>query len=1241
MKIKQIQLSLFAVLFLFSFKSNSQELWKVLNKDNYSQQKKEVRTFKNFPTKHLLFKLDVNGVKNTLNTRARSFSKTIMLPNSEGVLETFEMKESSNFEKALSDKFPTIKSYTAVSIDDPSSVAKISMGSDGFHAVIFSPKGKTVYIDPYSKDNQEYIVYKTSDLKEEDTIFKCEVEETARKQDFTRTSAKITNDGNLRTYRLALVCSGEYAQFHLTNQGVASTASEVDKKTAVLSAMNTSMTRVNGLFEKDLAVKMVIVEDNDQLIFLDANTDNITDGDPNKMIDEVQTIVDSQIGTANYDIGHIFSIGGDGLAGLGVVCISGQKARGVTGRSSPIGDPYDIDFVAHEMGHQFGATHTQNNNCERTSATSVEPGSASTIMGYAGICSPNVQGISDDYFHAVSIAQMSAVIASSASCATLTSNGNSAPVADAGLNYSIPKSTPFILKGAATDADGISTLTYNWEQTDNEVATMPPLQTNAVGPMFRSLPSKISPNRYMPALTTVISGNTSSTWEVVPSVARDMDFSLLVRDNNTTGGATSRDNMVVTVEDAEAFTVSSQSTTTVWDAGSTQTITWTKGTTDVAPINCQNVTIKLSEDGGLTFPIILISNTANDGTENIIVPNNVTTQARIMIEAVDNIFYNVNSIDFEIKSITPSFILKNTSGELSACNSGSQTVSYTLNLDFINSFTEEVSFVSTGQPSGSLVNFSPATINNDGDVVMTVSSLNGIVAQDYTINIQGNSNSVNQNIDVVLSITDSNLETVTLTSPTDSATEVSIIETLTWQEDTNASSYIVEVASDATFTAIVSSGTPITNAFEVSNLDPNTLYYWRVKAKNNCNEGSFSSVFSFTTEIPKYCTSTFTDEAGGSEHITNVTFNSINNASGNDLIDGYEDFTSINTAVIRDLSYTITVTFDTGGFQDHCYVFIDWNQDFIFDKSTEVYDLGTKLDDISTATFSIKVPADAKSGKTRMRVIIAYDDPTEGFGDGPCDSDHKTEWGETEDYSITVSEPVLDANNVSVQTISETCVDENDGVITVNVAQTAFDYNVTLTSSTGTDTSQVIGASKAFSGLSPGIYEVCVETVQLSYTQCFEVEIIESQPISLKASASKTSKKYSFNIDEGTAPFSVFLNNKLLRVSNEKSFEIELKEGGKLEVKTAKDCEGVFKTTIDTVLLLQNPVANSIELLLPLGTEKTIMETIIFDINGKLVFKEMVSVQGNSMSIPFQNFAKGIYILKLPIAVKPIKILKK
>ena len=627
--------------------------WKLadIEKSNFSTDALKYR--KSIPTNFKVYELDVQKFKNEILVAKINESTIIELPTLDGI-KRFSFKEASSLSKGLALKFPVIKSYVAQGIDDPSATARFSFGTDGFHGVIFYTDKPSFYIDPYTKNYNSYISYSRSSLPQRDHDFSCEVDEQLDAKEMVVSSRRNADDGLLRIFRLALVCSGEYAQFHLNDQGIASDASDADKKAAVLSAMNTSMTRINGVYERDLGVRMEIVDNNDQVIFLDAATDAITDGNAGTMINQVQTICDNTIGTANYDIGHIFSIGGAGLAGLGVVCVSGNKARGVTGIGTPMGDPYDIDYVSHEMGHQFGANHTQNNSCNRNNSTAVEPGSASTIMGYAGICPPNVQNNSDDHFHSVSITEMWNKIQTSASCAVTISMGNSAPVIVESEDYSIPKSTPFVLRGNASDVNSNNVLSYNWEQTDTEVASMPPASTSTSGPAFRSNSSISSPNRYMPALPTVIAGSTSSTWEVVPSVAREMNFSLVVRDNATGGGNSARDDMKVTTVDITPFTVDGPSTNEEWLVGSNQTLNWVVGATDQAPVNTQNVTILLSTDGGVTFPIIVAANTPNDGSEAFVVPNNTTSSARIMIVAVDNIFYNVNSTNFTISEATAS-----------------------------------------------------------------------------------------------------------------------------------------------------------------------------------------------------------------------------------------------------------------------------------------------------------------------------------------------------------------------------------------------------------------------------------------------------------------------------------------------------------------------------------------------------------------------------------------------------------
>ena len=631
--------------------ANAQDIWNPIP-SHKSFSKEIIMSRSSTPETYKLYQIDNKMLKENLSkatsrTSSNNTKVIVHLPTPNG-LQRFFVNEASVFSDALAKKFPSIKSYVGVGIDDPTALARFSNSSAGFHGMVSSAKSPLYFIDPYTKDSNVSIAYVKSVKKKGE--FECLISDTKKlAKRGTVTSSPFKHDGNLRTYRLALVATGEYSQKHLGFQQVANDATDAVKKAAVLAAMNTTMTRVNGVFERDLGITMQLVPNNSNLIFLNAATDELTNDNADILIDQSQKKCDAIIGNANYDIGHTFGTSGDGLAGLAVVCVNNLKAKGITGSSSPINDTFDIDYVAHEMGHQFGANHTQNNDCNRNNATAVEPGGASTIMGYAGICSPNVQNQSDAYFHAISIAEIWNVVTTSGNCGVVTITGNNVPVANAGNDFTIPKSTPFILKGSATDADIGNSLTYNWEQTDNHIATMPPQNTNTLGPMFRSMPSSTSPNRYMPNIDTVLGGNVTSTWEVVPAVSRELNFSLTVRDNVANGGATDRDDVKITVEgSAGPFIVTSQAVTTTLLGNSTQTITWEVSSTNVAPINCTHVNILLSIDGGQTFPHVLKSNTANDGTEQVTLPNETTTDARILVEAVNNVFYAVNPAKFSI-----------------------------------------------------------------------------------------------------------------------------------------------------------------------------------------------------------------------------------------------------------------------------------------------------------------------------------------------------------------------------------------------------------------------------------------------------------------------------------------------------------------------------------------------------------------------------------------------------------------
>lgn len=593
------------------------------------------------PREYQLFSLDFTALKAQLlqapleNTG--SSNVIVDFPNQDGDFTSYRIYDAPIMEAGLANRYPNIKSYLGVSVDGTASI-RFSTTIFGLHVMSLSGSSGTYYIDTYTKNLENYIVYSRSNIARS-SAFSCLNNEEEDAPRLLETASVAANDGRFRQYRLAMACTIEYAAFHIGQAGL-NGGTLAQKKAAVLAAMNVTMTRVNGLYERDMSLRMNLVANNDLVIFVDS--DNFANDDANTLINQSQTVIDGAIGTANYDIGHTVSTGGGGLAQLNSPC-TGSKARGITGSPSPVGDPYDIDYVAHEFGHQFGAGHTQNNSCQRSAATAVEPGSGNTIMGYAGICAPNVQNNSDAHFHTVSLNQMMAFTMGAGNCAPNALNGNTPPAVNAGVNRTIPRGTPFILfPQSVSDANGDS-LTYCWEQFDNAVATQPPTPNNTAGPSFRSNPPVNVPERYMPSLATVIAGDIKNEWEVVSTAGRTYNFALTVRDNRMpNGGQTTRDDVVVTASNTIGpFSVSSQSTTEGWAQGSTQTITWVR---NGAESLSANVDIYLSTDGGLTFPTLLTpSGVPNSGSATITVPNVVTQTARIMVRAKENIYYAVNS----------------------------------------------------------------------------------------------------------------------------------------------------------------------------------------------------------------------------------------------------------------------------------------------------------------------------------------------------------------------------------------------------------------------------------------------------------------------------------------------------------------------------------------------------------------------------------------------------------------------
>ena len=628
--------------------------------------KKELTFRKTEPSKADFYKLDINALKTELqaapnrNTFSGISNVILDFPNVQGTLESYRIKEAPIMEAALQNKYPDIRTYIGESIDTPGTVIRFSLTSQGLHTMSMSNNNGTQFIDPYTKNGNEYIVYAKKDLPVLDQNWECgvvdgELIEGERGLDVNM--QRNADDGLLRNFRLVVATTIEYSSFHWMAAGLTAADTEAARRTAVMAAIVVTINRNNQIYERDLSITMTLVGNNDSVVFI--NSDNFDNNNPGLLINQSQTVIDNIIMPGNYDIGHTFSTGGGGLAQLGSVC-GGGKARGITGLPSPVGDSYDIDFVAHEFGHQFGAPHTFNGNAgantcasQRSASNAYEVGSGTTIMAYAGICAPqNVQGNSDAYFHQKSLQMIwDNVTIGNSQCASTTNTGNNAPTSNAGADFTIPFSTPYKLTGSSTDADGTGTHTYTWEQYDLGPTGLP-ADTNTSGPMVRSYEGTSSPSRYIPILEDIISfGGVSSTWEKLASVARTQDFRLTVRDNDISGGQTAVDEMTVTVNGNDGpFLVTSQNVDGIsWTAGNTETITWDVAGTNVAPgVNTPNVNILLSTDGGVNFDTVLASNVPNDGSHDIMVPNIQAAFCRIMVEGEGNIFFNVNDTDFAI-----------------------------------------------------------------------------------------------------------------------------------------------------------------------------------------------------------------------------------------------------------------------------------------------------------------------------------------------------------------------------------------------------------------------------------------------------------------------------------------------------------------------------------------------------------------------------------------------------------------
>ena len=1204
-----------------------------------SLKKLDDTNYKTYQLNSIVFKEQLVGAP--IRGRFNGKSNTIVsFPNENGEIERFRVIEAPVLSDELSALHPNIKTYVGYSLDNPGTRIRFSVTPIGINAMASYTNKPASFLSPTTKNpNGQYLVYNKEAKLNAQKSFECLTEDiTIPKRENTLSNTnRDANDQILRTLRIAISTTGEYTTFWDDGNAGNGTAQD-DALAQVVSTLN----RVNEVFEVDMAVTFILVTGT-EIVFPDAPTDPYT----NSLNSELQSTLTSVVGEANYDVGHLFHFGdNDGNANcIGCVCVDGQKGSGYSTHNFTDNDggPYmsdffDIDYVPHEIGHQLGANHTWSFDSEGSGVQS-EPGSGTTIMGYAGITgSDDVQDHSDPYFHYHSIDQIMDNL-DARTCWTSTVITNNPPVANAGNDYIIPQGTAFILKGASTDTDGGDTQTYTWEQIDDGITTSANFgSTKTSGATWRSRPPNISPNRHMPMLSRVVAGQLTetnplesvdnSTWETVSTVARDLNFALTVRDRSETGGVgqmpqSSFDTTIVTVDGSSGpFAITSQTTNETWEVGSNQTVTWDVANTNIEPVNAANVNILLSIDGGLTFPFNLASNVPNDGSTIVTIPTaTITSQARIIVEAVDNIFYAINSTDFTI--IEVEFVLNASNPSIDICQPNDAVYNFTYNT--FSGFSETTVFSNNNIPAGATITFVPASTSVNGTAVaMTVSNTGSLTTGGYTVTAIGTAPSSVYNTDVILNVFSSTINTVTLSSPTDNAVNVSTNVQLSWVADDNAQDYLVEVATDPGFTNNVDSATLQTTSFFSTMLGANTLYYWRVTASNQCGNATPSTAFNFTTE------NVICNDFSSTDSPINIPDN---NTSG---ITSVLNIPFVNKVSILDVNVTLNVTHPWVGDLTITLTSPNGTEVTLVSSRNDNGDNYTSTvfdDDATNNIASNSAPytgtfqpegnlssfnSEFSNGNWELKIIDG----------GPDDIGSLDSWN----LEICGSPPLnfsLPTTNFSLLITSETCRNSNNGSIAITAIE-SLNYTAQLTGN-GIDTSDMFTNTSNFIGLEASNYMVCITVEnQPIYELCYNVVITEPEDLSVLSRVDTATGRISLELSGGIN-YAIDLNGTITNTT-ENEVSLELLQGiNHLKITTDKDCQGVYRETINNslkMIVFPNPIVDGNDLNIITGDssiEK--IDVVLYSLLGKSLLSQSFNLNNGKATLNVSNVSSGMYLL--------------
>lgn len=824
-----------------------QTLWADLDKDQVSLPKEPHLQ----PKQYRVLSLDLDGMRTLLSQSGMEFilnsqKLQIQLPAPDGTWLRFEIVEAPIMPNPLAAKFPLIHTYKGWSVGKDASIIRLDITTQGFHAMVFGSDGLTI-IEPANRfTTTEYISYYSSELPFPQHMLGnwCgTVDEVAEEVELNTAGTFSRMLGShIKELRLALVADFRYTNYHGGTIGA-------------MSAMNTIINQVNALMERDLAIKLTLIPNNDTLIIANSSDDPFSfpgNVDP-LTLEENDAYIDQRIGSSNYDIGHVFTrraSGALGIATLRSICTS-FKGRGCSGGQPPIGTSF-YNTVAHELGHQLGSPHTFNSNTggcfdNRSNVTAYEPGSGSTIMSYPGLCAPqNLQSSPNNYYHNATI-ELVFDVAHSRNCGDSIITGNQEPSVSAGMGgMFIPASTPFELTGTGSDPDGNSLL-YCWEQFDLGPSGHPNSPVGSA-PIFRSFLPSSSPSRTFPQISDLVN-NVQTRGEILPSYQRSLTFRLTVRDNF---GGVNWDEMSFNVwGTAGPFLVTTPNTSTTWIAETPQTVTWNVANTDAQPVNCQTVDILLSTDGGFTYPTVLATDIPNNGFATIQVPNTSSSTCRIRIQAHNNIFFDISNEDFEIdQPASPGFAVYVPQTTVGICEGGqNQLPMITTSL---LGFNNPISFnFGGGLPQGVSLSVQPDPLIAGDTAMLVVNANASAIPGSYPVTFIANAPGTGGiPLDIVINISNELPEMLILHTPGNGASGTTYENSFSWQPDPVATSYQFQLATSPNFdtsTILEVNGLTDPGYILSTPLDTGLTYYWRARAENVCGPGPYFPVSGFQT----------------------------------------------------------------------------------------------------------------------------------------------------------------------------------------------------------------------------------------------------------------------------------------------------------------------------------------------------------------------------------------------------------